>query len=73
MLHQSYQKPEFLQALMLPVGYQIPLNKVSQELINFLIPFGRYCFRRLLIEITSAPQIFMLKMSQLFEGVGVFC
>ena len=54
--------------------YQIPLDKNSQELTTFITPFGRYCFRRLPFGITSAPEIFMRKMSQLFEGVeGVFC
>ena len=54
--------------------YQIPLHEDSQELTTFITPFGCYCFRRLPFGITSAPEIFMRKMSQLFEGVdGVFC
>ena len=54
--------------------YQIPLDDDSGELTTFITPFGRYCFRRLPFGITPAPEIFMRKMSQLFEDVeGVFC
>ena len=54
--------------------YQIPLHEDSQKLTTFITPFGRYCFRCLPFGITSVPEIFMRRMSRLFEGVdGVFC
>ena len=53
--------------------YQIPLDEASQGLTTFITPFGRYCFRRLPFGITSAPEIFMRKMSELLAGTeGVF-
>ena len=54
--------------------YQITLHEDSQELTTFITPFGRYCIRHLPFGITSAPEIFMRKLSQLSEDVdGVFC
>ena len=53
--------------------YQIPLDEASQGLTTFITPFGRYCFRRLPFGITSPPEIFMRKMSELLAGTeGVF-
>ena len=53
--------------------YQMQLHENSQEMTTFIIPFGRYCFRRLPFAITQALEIFMRKMCQLFERVeGVF-
>lgn len=54
--------------------YQIPLHENSQELTTFVTPFGRFCFKRLPFGISSAPEIFMRKMTELLEGLeGVFC
>ena len=53
--------------------YQIPLDKDSRELTTFITLFGRYCFRCLPFGITSAPEIFMRKMTEILAGVeGVF-
>ena len=49
--------------------YQIPLDKDSRELATFITPCGRYCFRRLLIGITFAPEIFMSKITEILAGV----
>ena len=35
--------------------YKVPLDEESHELITFISPFGRYCFKRLPFGITSAP------------------
>ena len=53
-------------------GYwQIPLHPESSRLTTFITPSGRFCFRRL--GITSAPEIFWKKMTNLLkdqEGVS---
>lgn len=48
--------------------YQIKLSPESQLLTTFITPFGRYCFQRLPFGITSAPEFFQQKMSQILEG-----
>ena len=48
---------------------QIPLDPSSSLLTTFITPFGRYCFNRVPFGITSAPEIFQRKMSQLLEGL----
>lgn len=49
--------------------YQIKLSPESQLLTTFITPFGRYCFQRLPFGITSAPEFFQKKMSQILEGI----
>ena len=55
-------------------GYwQIPLHPESSRLTTFIIPSGRFCFRRLPFGITSAPEIFQKRMTNLLkdqEGVA---
>ena len=54
--------------------WQIRLAKESRHLTTFITPFGRFCFNRLPFGITSAPEYFQKKMSQLLEGLdGVVC
>lgn len=54
--------------------WQIELSKESAILTTFITPFGRYCFRRLPFGISSAPEHFQKKMSQILEGhEGVVC
>uniref|UniRef100_A0A8C6M7K5 Gypsy retrotransposon integrase-like protein 1 n=1 Tax=Nothobranchius furzeri TaxID=105023 RepID=A0A8C6M7K5_NOTFU len=54
--------------------WQIPLSKQSALLTTFITPFGRYCFKRLCFGISSAPEHFQKRMSQLLEGLdGVVC
>lgn len=48
---------------------QIPLHSESSQLSTFITPFGRYCFRRLLFGIMSAPEIFQRKMSETLQGL----
>ena len=45
--------------------WQIPLDSESSTLTTFITPFGRYCFKRLPFGITSAPEIFQRKMTEL--------
>ena len=54
--------------------WQIPLSPESVLLISFITPFGRYCFCRLPFGITSAPEHFQRRMSDLLSGLdGVVC
>ena len=54
--------------------WQIRLAEESCKLTTFITPMGRYCFNRLPFGITSAPEHFQRKMSQMLEGQkGVVC
>lgn len=54
--------------------WQIPLACESALLITFITPFGRYCFNRLPFGISSAPEHFQRRMSEMLEGFeGVLC
>ncbi|UYV63772.1 K02A2.6-like, partial [Cordylochernes scorpioides] len=54
--------------------WQIPLSEESSSLTTFLTPFGRYRFKRLPFGISSAPEVFQRKMSNLLENQsGVNC
>ncbi|UYV81689.1 K02A2.6-like, partial [Cordylochernes scorpioides] len=48
--------------------WQIPLSEESSSLTTFLTPFGRYRFKRLPFGISSAPEVFQRKMSNLLES-----
>ena len=55
--------------------WQIPLDNESKLLTTFITPWGRYCMTRLPFGISSAPEIFQSKMSDLvrdIEGVNVY-
>ena len=54
--------------------HQITLDKKSRLLMTFITPFGRFCFKRLPFGISSAPEIFQRRMTELLgdiEGVQV--
>ena len=54
--------------------WKIPLAPESAQLTTFITPFGRFCFHRLPFGITSAPEHFQRRMSELLSGVpGVVC
>lgn len=54
--------------------WQIPLAEESRLLTTFITPFGRYAFNRLPFGISSAPEHFQRRMSQMLEGCeGVVC
>ena len=50
--------------------WQIPLSPESALLTTFITPQGRYCFHRLPFGITSAPEHFQRRMSDLLSGFG---
>ncbi|GBN50696.1 Retrovirus-related Pol polyprotein from transposon 17.6 [Araneus ventricosus] len=54
--------------------WQIPLDKKSSYLTTFITPFGRFRFQRLPFGISSAPEHFQRRMSQMLEGIpGTIC
>ncbi|UYV70107.1 K02A2.6-like [Cordylochernes scorpioides] len=54
--------------------WQIPLSVESSSLTTFLTPFRRYRFKQLPFGISSAPEVFQRKMSNLLESQsGVNC
>ncbi|KAL0148076.1 hypothetical protein M9458_056616 [Cirrhinus mrigala] len=54
--------------------WQIPLSQESKLLTTFITPFGRYAFNRLPFGISSAPEHFQRRISQMLEGCeGVVC
>ena len=54
--------------------WQIPLSEESAKLTTFITPYGRYCFHRLPFGITSGPEHFQRRMSEILEGQeGVVC
>ena len=54
--------------------WQIPLSKPSRLLTTFITPTWRYCFNKLPFGISSAPEHFQRRMSELLSGLeGVLC
>ena len=54
--------------------WQIGLCEDSAKLTTFITPFGRFCFNRLPFGISSAPEHFQKRISQVLEGTeGSLC
>lgn len=54
--------------------WQIPLAKPSRLLTTFITPIGRFHFNKLPFGISSAPEHFQKRMSQILNGLdGVVC
>ncbi|XP_064468610.1 uncharacterized protein K02A2.6-like [Ornithodoros turicata] len=54
--------------------WQVPLSSDSRLLTTFITPFGRFCFNRLPFRISSAPEHFQRRMTEVLEGLpGVIC
>jgi hypothetical protein len=49
--------------------WQVPLSAESAHLTIFITPYGRFCFNRLPFGITSAPEHFQRRMSELVEDI----
>ena len=49
--------------------WQIKLTEESALYTTFITPFGRYCFKRLPFEITSAPEFFQKSMSAILTNL----
>ena len=53
------------------IGYwQVPLHPYSSKLTTFITPRGRFCFRRLPFGVTSSPEIFQKRMTNLLKDQG---
>ena len=54
--------------------WQIPLSPSSRLLTTFITPVGRYCFNKLPFGISSAPEHFQRRMSEILVDLpGVVC
>ena len=54
--------------------WQILLAKDSQLLTSFITPHERNCFRKLTFVLSSAPELYQRRMSQILSGLdGVLC
>ena len=54
--------------------WQIPLSPSSRLLTTFITPMGRYCFNKLPFGISSAPEHFQCRMSEILTDLpGVVC
>ena len=54
--------------------WQIKLSEASSLNTTFIMPFGKYCFKRLLFGITSALEFFQKTMSAILANLdGVIC
>lgn len=54
--------------------WQIEVAKESAKLTTFITPFSHFCFNRLPFGITSAPEHFQRRMSEILSGFdGVVC
>ena len=49
--------------------FQIVLDKRSRKLTTFITPFGRYCYHRLPMGISSAPEVFSRAIQQILQGL----
>nr|XP_057937756.1 cytokine receptor family member b2 isoform X2 [Doryrhamphus excisus] len=54
--------------------WQVPLHPDSVPLTTFITPFGRYCYKRLPFGISSAPEHFQKRLTQMMTGLeGTVC
>lgn len=54
--------------------WQIPLHPESVPPTTFITPFGRYCYKRLPFGISSAPEHFQKRLTQMLTGLeGTVC
>ena len=49
--------------------WQVKLDQASSLLTTFNKPFGRYCWKRMLFGINSAPDVWQRKMQEHIEGL----
>ena len=49
--------------------YQVDLDEASQKLLTFNTPFGRYCYLRMPMGITSASEVYQRRMNECLEDI----
>ena len=87
LLHETYPLPKVDDILAQLTGakiftkldansgfWQVPLSASSRLLTTFITPMGRYCFNKLPFGISSAPELFQRRMTEILTGLpGVVC
>ena len=49
------------------VYYHIRLTEDASNLCNIILPWGKYCYKRLPMGVSNSPDIFQQKMNNLFR------
>ena len=49
--------------------WQVPLSEESQLLTTFITPFGCYCFTKLPLGISCAPELFQKRLKEILDGL----
>ena len=49
--------------------FQVMLSKESRHLTTFITPFGRYCFKRMPMGLTSSSEHYQARMTRILEGL----
>ena len=49
--------------------WQVELHQASSRIATFNTPFGRYCWKRMPFDISSAPEVWQRKMQEHVEGL----
>ena len=53
--------------------WQIELDPETAKLTTFITPVGRFCFNRLLFGITSTPEHFQRRMTEILCDIEAWC
>ena len=53
--------------------YHIRIRKNECNLCTIIIPWGKYCYKRLPMVIANPPDTFQQKMNNLSRGIGFIC
>ena len=53
--------------------YHIQITEDISNLCAIIIPWGKYCYKRLTMEVSNSPDILQQKMNNLFQGFGFIC
>ena len=65
---------QYATSLYLNMGYYcIRLRKNANNLCTTILPWGKYCYKCLQMEISNSPDIFQQKMNDLFHGFDFIC
>ena len=47
--------------------YHIQIRETASNLCTIILPWGKYCYNRILIGVANSPEIFQQKMNDLFH------
>ena len=51
------------------VYYRIHISKKASNLCAIILPWGKYKYKRLPMEVCNSPEIFLEKINELFHGI----